>query len=81
MKEPKYSKVDNVYILLATFTPLLSFVGFTVVLLNSSNSDELTSGIMIWTIATLIGYIALLAVSSIKTTEKQGGEFGDTEGR
>lgn len=81
MKEPKYSKVDKVYILLATFTPLLSFVGFTVVLLNSSNSDELTSGIMIWTIATLIGYIALLAVSSIKTTEKQGSEFGDTEGR
>lgn len=36
---------------------------------------------MIWAIATLIGYIALLAVSSIKTTEKQGGEFGDTEGR
>lgn len=81
MKEPKYSKVDKVYILLATFTPLLSFVGFTVVLLNSSNSDELTSGIMIWAIATLIGHIALLAVSSIKTTEKQGGEFGDTEGR
>lgn len=54
MKEPKYSKVDKVYILLATFTPLLSFVGFTVVLLNSSNSDELTSGIMIWAIATLI---------------------------
>lgn len=81
MKEPKYSKVDKVYILLATFTPLLSFVGFTVVLLNSSNSDELTSGIMIWAIATLIGYIALLAVSYIKTTEKQGGEFGDTEGR
>lgn len=81
MKEPKYSKVDKIYILLATFIPLLSFVGFTVVLLNSSNSDELTSGIMIWAIATLIGYIALLAVSSIKTTEKQGGEFGDTEGR
>lgn len=81
MKEPKYSKADKLYILLATLTPLLSFVGFTVVLLNSSNSDELTSGIMIWAIATLIGYIALLAVSSIKTTEKQGGEVGDTEGR
>lgn len=81
MKEPKYSKADKLYILLATFTPLLPFVGFTVVLLNSSNSDELTSGIMIWAIATLIGYIALLAVSSIKTTEKQGGEVGDTEGR